>query len=74
MTIDEIKKLNSEELHKLSLQKYTSGKRKGCYTWEAQMAYGERQRRAGSQATIGAGVRRPSKFSADIDYYGTIYI
>lgn len=71
MTSKEIRQLNDKELHELSLQQYKKGKNKGKYTMEANLAYAERQRRAGVTGTLGVGKKKPNKFQADIDYYGS---
>lgn len=65
MTIQDIKNLPDEELYNLSLQKRPNGNA----TWEANIAYMERQRRSGSQGNLGRGAKC-SKYQADIDYYG----
>ena len=70
MTIDEIKQLDDNELFKVSLQRHKRGINKGEYTWDAKMAYAERQRRAGASGTLGMWKKKPGKFQADLDYYG----
>lgn len=46
MTIDELRKLTDEELKEISLQKFKSGRRKGCYTGLANLAQKVRNERS----------------------------
>lgn len=46
MTVEELRLLSDDELKELSLQKYKTGKRKGCYTALANRAQKVRNERS----------------------------
>ena len=65
VTSEELRKMSTEELHKLSLQK----DEKGRYTWDADKAYEERKRRSGGIHYSNVATNC-SKYQADYDYSG----
>lgn len=66
MTIEQIRKLEDNELYALSLVKDKLGR----YTDSANLAYAERQRRSG-YIHYDEVPSTCSKYQADLDYYGS---
>lgn len=62
-TMAELRQLSDDELKELSLQKYKSGMRKGCYTATANMAQKVRNERAGQVMPHAYNGKVPRKHS-----------
>lgn len=65
ISMKQLSEMTDEEIYDLSLRK----DKKGRYTYAANLAYFERQKRNGIDNLIGRG-DKASKWSADFDYYG----
>ena len=63
MTVEELRLLSDDELKELSLQKYKTGKRKGCYTALANRAQKVRNERVGQVLPHAVNGKVPRKHS-----------